>query len=96
MGWFVRERAVDCYRHLWDWELPQAAVETITYEANRPRFQCRGFVEYSPGRNPSAHLTLEDERRGYSYQRRLAWFAFLGGLIGALIAAATAFLTTKP
>jgi hypothetical protein len=70
-------------------------MDIITAEANRPRFHCEGFYRYSPGRSPEAHLKLEDERRAYSYQRRLAWLAFLGGLVGALIAAAVAILTTK-
>lgn len=71
-------------------------VDIITYEANRTRFHCRGFYRHSPGRNPKAHVTLEDERRGYRYQRRLALLAFLGGLVGALIAGAVAMLTMKP
>lgn len=83
-GWFDHESAVDCFRHLWNWD-DESAVAVITYEANRPRYFCRGFYRYSPGRPPEAHLKLEDEHRGYSYQRRLAWLAFVGALAGALM-----------
>jgi hypothetical protein len=94
-GWFEREDSVDCYRHLWDWEPPPpaAAVDIITYEANRPRFHCSGFHKYSPGRSPAAHLTLENELRGYRQQRRLATLSFFGAVIGAAIGAAAALLS---
>src|SRR5437868_15538406 len=56
-GWFAKENAVDCYKHLWNWA-DDAAVNIITFEANRARFRCAGFRRYLPGRSPEAHLKL--------------------------------------
>lgn len=86
-GWFEREDSINCYRRLWDFE-GTGAVDAITYEANRPRFHCAGFYRHSHGRTPKEHLTLEGERRGFGYQKKLAWLAFFGGLAGALLGAA--------
>ena len=75
---------------MWDWE-NDAAINVVLRESQSPRFACAGFYKYQPGRDPDTHLRLEDERRSYRYQRKLAWFTFFGGLLGALIGAAAAF-----
>jgi hypothetical protein len=85
-GWFTTEDAVDCYKNLWNWE-DDAPINIIIDETSRLRYGCRGYHKWTPGRSPADHLKLEDERRSYRYQFRLAILAFLGSLVGALIGA---------
>lgn len=87
-GWFTEEAAVNCHKHLWDWE-DDGPINIIVYETNRLRYRCRGFLRYAPGRSPEGHFKLEDEQRSFRRQVILASFgallALLGGLVGYLI-----------
>lgn len=90
-GWWTEKAPVHCLKHMWDWE-DDDPFNVVIYEANRPRRSCSGFYRWVYGRSPAEHFKLEDERRTFLHQRRLAWLAFLGGMIGAIIGAAVAFL----
>ena len=85
-GWFQDEGAVNCFRHLWNWE-DDAPINIIVYETSVPRTSCSGFHWHSPGRSPKEHMTLEDERRSFRRQLRLALLSFLGAILGAMLGA---------
>ena len=81
------QRKIRCAKEMWDWEYDNP-FNVVIYEAKRPRFSCSGFYGWVHGRNPAEHFRLEDERRTFQHQRRLAWLSFWGALIGAIIGAA--------
>ena len=85
-SWWQDEAPLGCAKRLWIWQ-DDAPINVLIREANRPRFWCRGFYRYQPGRSPKAHFELEDERRKQRHQWRLAILAFLGALIGSVIGA---------
>lgn len=85
-GWFRNGMSIRCYRGLWSHDPDEETdLDTSTREVNGSRWYCRGFVRYSAGRGPKEHLGLEDEQREYGYKKKLAWFAFIGALVGAAL-----------
>ena len=82
-GWFTKEDAVNCFKHLWDWR-DDSAFNIIVHEANRVH-RCASFLRYAPGRSPKEHMALEDEHRSFRQQFLLALLAFFGAMVGAWI-----------
>jgi hypothetical protein len=96
LGWFSGEEPqINCYKNLWDWEFGNGTFDTMITEPNAPRRDCIGFCDWQPGRSPADHLKLEDEQRGFRHQKKLAWMAFVGALVGSLIGAAMSYLTAR-
>jgi hypothetical protein len=97
LGWFSGDSPqINCFKNLWDWEFRNGEFDTMITEPNEPRRYCIGFCGWQPGRSPEEHLKLEDERRGFQHQRRLAWLAFFGALFGSLLGAGVAYFTGRP
>ena len=84
-GWFRKENedAVDCYKHLWFWEIGDGPTVAI-HEANQPRFHCSGFHRHVPGRPPEQHLKLEDEDREFRRRFILVLVPPLTAVLGGL------------
>jgi hypothetical protein len=83
-GWFVKENAVDCYKHLWFWEIGEGPYVAIS-EANRSRFHCVGFHRHVPGRSPQEHIKLEDEDREFRRRFVLVLVPPLTAVLGGLV-----------
>lgn len=93
-GWFEKQVPFWCAKRMWA-EDEGSTFDVLIYQANRQRFRCVGFYPWSPGRDVKVHFELEDERRTFSHQRALAWWPFVGGLLGSLIGGAALLLSRK-
>ena len=49
--WWHEEAPLNCFKGMWDWD-DDAPINILTYEANRARFSCPGFLKYHHGKSP--------------------------------------------